>query len=93
MICSEKLSALGNPSLLNSDDHHNVIMIMITIRGACKTNFRPKLGFCPDGGVGGCLTQSQLFKTKTTTIQSGDFVGILSQYGGTTKKVMKKLYA
>ena len=30
-------------------------------------------------GLGG-LTQSQLFKTKTTTIQNGDFVGILPQY-------------
>ena len=28
------------------------------------------------------LTQFQLFETKTTTIQKGDFVGILLQYGG-----------
>ena len=57
-----------------------------------KQIFSKSWYFVPTRG-GGSLTQSQLFKTKTTTIQSGDFVGILSQYGGTTKKVMKKLYA
>ena len=58
------------------------------MRGACKTNFRPKLGFCPKEGGGGGLTKSQFFKT--TTIQNGDFVGILSQYGGGSPVPIKK---
>ena len=45
-----------------------------------KQIFSKSWYFVPTRG-GGSLTQSQLFKTKTTTIQSGDFVGILSQYG------------
>ena len=47
------------------------------MKGACKTNFWPKLGFCPNGS-----DPIPTFETKTTTIQNGDFVGILSQYGG-----------
>ena len=47
------------------------------IREAFKKINRPKLGFCPKEGGG--LAQSQLFQTKTTTIQKGDFVGILLQ--------------
>ena len=57
-----------------------------------KQIFSKSLYFVPTRG-GGSLTQSQLFKTKTTTIQSSNFVGILSQYGGgspvPTKKITK----
>ena len=58
------------------------------MKGACKTNFWPKLGFCPNGS-----DPIPTFETKTTTIQNGDFVGILSQYGRgspvPTKKSLK----
>ena len=37
------------------------------------------------------LTQSQLFQTKTTTIQKGDFVGILLIYGGDSPVPTKKI--
>ena len=44
---------------------------------------------------GGGLTQSQLFKTKTKTIENSDFVGIFSQYGRgspvPTKKKSQKI--
>ena len=55
--------------------------------GELPKKIRSKLGFCPKGGGGG-LTQSQLFKT--TTIQNGDFVGILSQYVGCSQVPTKK---
>ena len=43
------------------------------------------------GGVGvGCLTQFQLFQTKITTTQKGDFVGILLQCGGGSPVPTKK---
>ena len=43
--------------------------------GSLQNHFLVKLGFWPNE-VGGLLTESQLFQTKTTTIQKGDFVGI-----------------
>ena len=61
-------------------------------KGSLQKKFLVKLGFWPNE-VGGLLTESQLFQTKTTTIQKGDFVGILLQYGGgspvPTKKSLK----
>ena len=56
---------------------------MNSVRGDLDTNFRLKLGFCPNKGETE-LTQSQLFKT--TTIQNGDIVEFLSQYWGTFSK-------
>ena len=44
------------------------------LRGAFKSNFWIFLGFCPNWVGGVC--QSQLFQTKTTTMQKGDFVAI-----------------
>ena len=56
------------------------VIFSFLVRGAQQNHFWLKLGFCPNKGGRG-LTQSQLFKTKITTIQNGDFVGILSHYG------------
>ena len=48
---------------------------------ALKQIFGQSWDFVPRRGGEG-LTKSQLFQTKTTTIQKGDFVKILLQYSG-----------
>ena len=47
--------------------------------GSPRNKFSVKVGILSQGGEG--LTQSQIFQTKTTTIEKDDFVGILLQYG------------
>ena len=57
--------------------HHSLSIIH---KGSLQNKFSDKVGILSQQGF--FLTQSYLFNTKTTTIQNGDFVGILSQYGG-----------
>ena len=57
-----------HPVLLLVVLHEGVLFLFsfdVDLRGAFRTNFRSKLGFCPKEGGGGGLTQSQLFKTTT----------------------------
>ena len=56
---------------------------------ALKQIFGQSWDFVPRRGGEG-LTKSQLFQTKTTTIQKGDFLGILLQYGGGSPVPTKK---
>ena len=58
------------------------IMIIISSyhKGSIQSKFSVKARILSQGGGG--LTQSQLFQTKTTTIQKGDFVGICCNMAG-----------
>ena len=57
--------------------HHSSSIIH---KGSLQNKFSDKVGILSQQGF--FLTQSYLFNTKTRTIQNGDLVGILSQYGG-----------
>ena len=61
--------------------------LTFVIKGAQQNYFWLQLGFCPNKG--GRLTQSQFFRT--TTIQNGDFVEILSQYGRGVPSLNQKI--
>ena len=57
-------------------------------KGSLQKKFLVKMGFWPNE-VGGLLTESQLFQTKTTTIQKGDFVVIWHGFPSPNQKIAK----